>query len=345
VGTTLDEAVRTLNRARRDYPPGERFCYFNLNYTVLGLLIERISGMTFPEYIKQYIFNPLDMTDSSMVSEAGSGISTALGHGVLFGFPYPQTTKRNAYSGPSGGLITTAEDVSAYMAVHLNGGRSPKTGGRIISKESLRSLHVPGIGTSEAGYAMGWITGRYNDRTLLRHGGSLPGYRSFLWLLPEEEIGIAVLMNQNGFLPAMLAYSSIPEGLAALTTGGAPRRAFSLRLLYWGMTATAILLLLKHVHWWLWRYPRLRRAIAAGTRQSRLGAHIGGALMELLIAVSLIVAVPPVTESLLERNMTWKLGFQMAPGVMTIIWIVIITACMRGLGKLHILYTMKFFRD
>jgi CubicO group peptidase (beta-lactamase class C family) len=362
---SLEEAVRRLERARRAEPPGEQFHYFNYNYTVLGLLVEKISGLSFSEYMEQEVFGPLEMRNSMMLpgrraartraetaATAESAAQPAIGHGVLFGFSFPRNIGRSAYCGPSGGLITTAEDVSAYMRAQLSGGRDPVTGGRLLSEEALAVSRTPGIGNREAGYAMGWMTGRRHGTEILRHGGSLPGFRSFIWLLPEQDIGIAVLINQNSFLPAILAYSAIPDGLAALMTGGEPEGFFPLRLLYWGLTAAALLLLWLQLRWWRRRFPRLRGGggntrrgsrgarteageNAAGVSAYRLGFS---AALELLLPALLLFGMAPATEAVLDRGMSWELGFEMEPTVMVILCIVIAGGISRAAGKGLLLY-------
>jgi CubicO group peptidase (beta-lactamase class C family) len=325
-----------LTSARPSDPPGEAFHYFNYNYTTLGLLIEELSGLSYPEYVEKGIFRPLGMGDSRMLpqraADRGGELPEAEGHGNLFGFPYPVPTERSAHCGPSGGLVTTAGDLALYARAHLAGGNGSGGGAPLLSPDGFASLHRPGIGDREAGYAMGWITSLHRGRELLRHGGSLPGYRSFLWLLPEEELGIVVLLNQNGFLPAVLAYSSIPAGIADLMLGYEPDRPFPLRALYWGVSVLMLLLLGLHLRWWLRRRRRLRREPGGASRRRRRreAVMIAG---ELLLAGAVVLAVPRGAELLLDRGMSWQLGFTMAPAAMSLLAWPAVAAAGRALGR------------
>jgi CubicO group peptidase (beta-lactamase class C family) len=317
----LREAVADLARAIPQAPPGQQFNYFNPNYTVLGLLVEQLSGLSYPEYCERHLFQPLGMECSRMLpcrvppgmaACEGAGPASAepaKGHGSFFGIPFERETERSVYCGPSGGLITTAEDMSSYLLAQLNGGADPRRGARILSPAATALSHRPGIGDQSGGYAMGWITGRYGDSRLIRHGGSLPGHRSILWLLPERELGIAVLMNQNGFLPATLAYSSIPAGIADVVEGREPPRPFPLRLLYAGLGLLILALLGLHFRWWLRHYPRLKdRARERGGR-----ALVPGIVLRLILAAVFAAGLPQAGEALLERGLSWQLAFTMEP--------------------------------
>jgi hypothetical protein len=119
-----------------------------------------------------------------------------------------------------------------------------------------------------------------------------------------------VLINQNGFLPAMLAYSDIPEGIAALLLDRAPQRGLALRTLYWLLSAVTVIVVLVDTRLWsrivgLWRGRRTARSTLAGA----LGA-VGA-----LLRAALFVALPYALLSGMGRGFTWPLGWTMAPTV------------------------------
>jgi CubicO group peptidase (beta-lactamase class C family) len=153
----LETGVRDLAGETLLFPPGEDWQYSNLNYNVLGLLIQEISGQTYESYIEDFIFAPLGMSRSYTSLTAARAGGAASGYYPFFGFPL-NFDRRMPYTRatlPAGGLWSTAADMSRYMIALLNEGST--SGGFILTPQNVARLFEPGFMFDETqGYAMGW---------------------------------------------------------------------------------------------------------------------------------------------------------------------------------------------
>src|SRR5580704_5613564 len=105
-------------------PPGEFISYSNHGYTLLGYIVELISGIPFDQYVDQNVLKPLGMTRSSFHQPPPSNLLSEMAVGYVFRDgnyqPVPLDYLNDA---PAGALITTATDMARFMIVHLEGGR------------------------------------------------------------------------------------------------------------------------------------------------------------------------------------------------------------------------------
>jgi len=191
---------------RRDLTVHEsygEYSYSNLNYTLLGEVIEAVTGLSYGDYMRSNFFEPLSMTNSYTSLHEAVGI--AEGHRNLFGFPikkvfpYPVSDDFNSrVSVPTGYIISGALDVSRYLQAFLRGGEG------ILSPQSVNTLlydSVPIPGTNEY-YAMGWQETMDYEERLLYHSGLLENYFSIMALLPDSGLGIVTLYNMNDYFVA-----------------------------------------------------------------------------------------------------------------------------------------------
>lgn len=174
-------------------PPDTLYQYSNLAYDVLGCVIERASGERFEDYVGETVFAPAGMRRSSFDH-------ARVGKSYEGGKTYPDWPIRDV---PAGGLVTDADDLGRYMRVTLARGRSPgEGGGTILSERSYAEMwrdqndKVPLDLDMRLG--LGWMfrgadypgAGR-----LVRHSGVVGRYRAELELLPDQDLGVAVLSN------------------------------------------------------------------------------------------------------------------------------------------------------
>jgi CubicO group peptidase (beta-lactamase class C family) len=252
--SSLEQAVRDLRQAEPVDTPGNSFHYFNQNYATLGLIVEAVSGQPYGDYVRTHIFDPLEMNGSAATLEDIAALDTAQGHGTFFGFPVARRQGAATHTMPEGGIVSTAEDLAHFLIAQNNGG--VYQGERVLTADGVARMHRPDTPAAPpgSGYAMGWIVEDREGALTLHHGGSLENFRAFAWLLPEASCGFAVLINQNGFVPAMLAYSDIPEGIADLLTGKEPSNGPAMRTFYWVLTAVIATVVPFDLHWWLARF-------------------------------------------------------------------------------------------
>lgn len=185
----LEDAVKTLINSEVMFNPGSDFVYTSMNYDVLGLIIERISGTSYEEYMEQFMKDDLGMQDSFFSKSSASppeGVAT----GYKLGFSKYHEYKAEMYRGnaPAAYLYSNASDIAKWMSIQL-GTNSDVTEEvrQLIAKSHESRGGVP--------YNFGWQIEEYGK--FITHGGNNPNYASFIGLLPDERTGIAILGNAN----------------------------------------------------------------------------------------------------------------------------------------------------
>ncbi len=178
--------------------------YANVNYDLLGKIIEKASGTSYAQYVSEHIFKPLEMEHSSADAASVKGNPTLLkGNRNWFGIfirgdaDYPQA---NSWFHESAGFIaTTPRNQQNYLRMYLNDGRAPD-GTSIISKESIQSMwydNVPIDKENSARYGMGWNYMNYDGATIIFHGGQVENYITYMFILPQKQIAVSFMINGN----------------------------------------------------------------------------------------------------------------------------------------------------
>ena len=125
-------------------PVGSKFEYSNLNFNILGLVVEAASGEAYVEYIQNHIFGPLEMHHSYTSKAVAQQNGLAMGHRYWFGHPLPAPNLSIPVASlPSGQLICSAEDMAHYLIANLNGGRYGDA--QILSDAGIAELHRPAV--------------------------------------------------------------------------------------------------------------------------------------------------------------------------------------------------------
>jgi len=119
----LQQRARGLQTVHLSQPVGTTFQYTNVNYDLLGLLVEIVSGQSYEDYVEQQIFDPLEMSRSTTALAAAPSNGLATGYRYWFGMPAPMKTPFPRGSLPSGYLISSVEDLSHYLIAQMNDGR------------------------------------------------------------------------------------------------------------------------------------------------------------------------------------------------------------------------------
>jgi CubicO group peptidase (beta-lactamase class C family) len=267
-----ERQARALSTLVLSREVGAGFEYSNLNYNVLGQVVEAASGEPYAAYVRRHIFEPLGMRHSYTTKAEALRDNLAVGHRHWFGHPVPaRHLPLAAGSIASGQLISCSEDMAHYLIAHLNGGRFG--GHRILSEAGVADMHrgvaeQRVMGSLVASYGMGWFVNTVAGTMLISHGGNVPDYASFIGLLPEQHKGIVLLFNADPWgLPFVIA--EVGEGAAAVLAGGAPP-AIKLGFIPGVMRAQPLLPLLQ-IAGVLSTLRRLRRWRAQPARRPRTG--------------------------------------------------------------------------
>jgi CubicO group peptidase (beta-lactamase class C family) len=228
-------------------PVGAAFQYCNLNYNLLGLIVEAASGESYADYIQRHIFAPLEMRHSYTSQAAAKQDGLAVGHRYWFAYPIAIRDLPLARGSlASGQNISATEDMAHYLIAQLNGGRYGDA--QILSSAGIDELHrgvaeQEVMGTSVGKYGMGWWDEKVGPTRVFSHGGNVPHFSSYMALLPEQKKGVVLLVNSDHWgLPFVLPETG--EGVAALLAGQQPP-PIRLGFIPWAMRALLLVPLLQ----------------------------------------------------------------------------------------------------
>ncbi|MFD7660483.1 serine hydrolase domain-containing protein [Actinosynnema sp. NPDC059797] len=189
---TLREAVAAMRDSTLAADPGTRWEYHNPNYQVAARLVEVVVGLPFGEHLRRTVFEPLGMRDSRTADTERDLPPSARGHVRVLGVPIA-VPEPPAFGNGSGGVLSTAHDLAAWLIAQNNGGRGP-TGASIASPETIAATHTPSAVSGS--YALGWSVGVTDSGApLVDHGGDLFTSTAYQALLPASGHGIAVTAN------------------------------------------------------------------------------------------------------------------------------------------------------
>lgn len=214
---SASDALDLIFRQQRlSFPTGTRFFYSNAGYSLLALIVERVSGLSFERFADTCIFTPLGMRNSRFASFAGELVpnrATAYSH-----TPQGQLRTLSPEVGLNGaiGLLTTVEDFGKWFA-YL---------GDQISNGTETGLLMQQNGTLNNGkqvnYSLGFFTGEHHGHNVIRHGGSHGGYRSHMLFLPEDRVGIVCFANSDDVSAGGICetVADVILGTSAVVPGG-----------------------------------------------------------------------------------------------------------------------------
>lgn len=214
---SLQQTVRKLKGIELSRVPGEAFEYATINYDIIGAVIEKVTRMSYEEYIGKNVLQPLALSHTRVGTDK-SNPAMAKGYKISFFTtrPYDAPVYRGNY--PAGYIVSNAKDMSRWVQFHM-GLLDPGPGIReLMDKSHQPDKSVNPIPVSLASYAMGWMTHEYGSR-LIEHGGQNPNFTSNVAFRPDEKIGVVVLTN------SMSNYTQYIGDVVMELTRGNPRPA------------------------------------------------------------------------------------------------------------------------
>lgn len=192
-----------------DYEPGKGYQYCNLNFNMVGTIIERTSGERFDQYVKHHILDPiglyggycvdsLDKTKFASIYDYNADSAKF----ILSPNAYAPRSEEIAnytmgYStpifSPTGGMKISATDLAKYMTMHMNYGKYK--GVKILSKKSAKQMQTPLSEEEQYGFAIENTTKMIDGVQLTGHTGSAYGLFSAMFFDPKKKFGIVVISN------------------------------------------------------------------------------------------------------------------------------------------------------
>jgi CubicO group peptidase (beta-lactamase class C family) len=188
-----DELLETLERAELVLPSGARFHYSNLAYALLGIVVERVSGMPYQDYVRELLLEPVGLTRVSFEPErpaARGYLAQPYADGV-----WDTVGVETGAWASAGQLWGTVSDVCRWGAFLADPDESVLAAS---SAEEMRTVQV--IDDHErwlSGYGLGLGLRRDEDRILAGHGGSMPGFIAQLLFSAKDKVVAAVLTNES----------------------------------------------------------------------------------------------------------------------------------------------------
>jgi CubicO group peptidase (beta-lactamase class C family) len=189
---TLDEVMELLKHQKKLlFEPGSQWIYCNTNYVLLAQIVEKITGITFQEWTKSHIFDPLEMKDSLFMKNSSQLIPRVARcyqrqKGELIG----GSDNWVNYVG-QGYLFTTIKDMVRWM----DNFRTKKVGGGDLVERMFRKTTLND--GSESFYGFGLGVGTRSGKQTIGHSGQTGGYKTAMLYCPELDLGIAVLANER----------------------------------------------------------------------------------------------------------------------------------------------------
>jgi D-alanyl-D-alanine carboxypeptidase len=188
---TPQQIIALTEAAALEFPPGSRWHYNNTGYTMLGVIIEKVSGLSYADFIHQNIFEPLGMSHSLY------GSFTAVIPNRAAGYTQGRTGWENApylsmtqpYS--AGSLMSNVDDLARWDAAVSEG--------KLVSKGSWdRAMTGFKLANGEdTHYGYGWELSEYEGHRIVHHGGGIPGYLSEALRIPQDHTYVAILANSD----------------------------------------------------------------------------------------------------------------------------------------------------
>lgn len=221
-GTTLavldrDVLAMMKQESRTYFPPGSQYRYSNSGYAMLAQIVERVSGQSFAEFLRQHIFIPLKMKGTLVIERDNPRVTQrAFGHSKRSGI-FERTDQRLTSSVQGdGGVYSSVEDLRRWDAALY--------AEKLVSRRMLDEAFAAGIQAEKGvGYGFGWFVGKRGADRALWHSGTTVGFRTHILRLPERKFTVIVLANRADADATTLArkLADIFLGEAAMSGSGA----------------------------------------------------------------------------------------------------------------------------
>lgn len=194
-----ERQARALSMLVLSRPPGSAFEYCNMNYNLLGLVIETVGGCSYEDYIQRNIFDPLDMKHSTTPKNLPDNSDLAMGYRYWFARPVASPDMPIFHGSlPGGLLISNVEDLSHFLLAIQNSGRYGDVqilSGAGIEQMLTEAAEFYAMGQFLGHYGMGWFISKLGKDKIIWHGGTMPHYYAYMALLPGQNQGLIMLMN------------------------------------------------------------------------------------------------------------------------------------------------------
>jgi CubicO group peptidase (beta-lactamase class C family) len=180
------------------YPPGTKWEYSNLGYLTLGILIHRVSGEFYGDFLRQRIFQPLGMQATRIISEVDIIPNRAAGYRLLKG-----ELKNQEWVAPA--MNTTADGSLYFSIVDLSKWDAALYEGKLLKRSSFDLMWTPvklkNGQSNKARYGFGWFIEERNGHRCIHHDGSWQGFETAIDRYVDDHLSVVALTNLAGAKP------------------------------------------------------------------------------------------------------------------------------------------------
>jgi CubicO group peptidase (beta-lactamase class C family) len=204
----LAKYVAGCSALRQVHPLGATMSYCNTGFSLVGHIVEVVTGETWDTAMRTRLFEPMSLTHTATLPEEVLRYRAAIGHieppgqelHTASAWGLPRT------AGPAGGICASASDVARFAALHLAGGRVGDE--HVLSAESVQAMQTPqiavpsgGDGLSPSHWGLGWEIFDWGGRTVVGHDGGTIGQSAFLRVVPEAGVAVVLLTDGGNTVP------------------------------------------------------------------------------------------------------------------------------------------------
>lgn len=199
---TEDDLLKIVEQIPLAYPPGTSWSYSNLGYLTLGILIHKVSGKFYGDFLQERIFGPLGMNTTRIISEADIIPNRAAGYRLVKG-----ELKNQEWVSPT--LNTTADGALYFSVVDLAKWDAALYTERLLKRSSLDQMwtvaKLKNGQPNKGHYGFGWFIETKNGHKVISHGGAWQGFKSHIARYVDDKLTVVVLINQAEAEPGPIA--------------------------------------------------------------------------------------------------------------------------------------------
>ena len=193
---SIEESVMSIVGTELIHPVGAVTKYSNMGCPIAALALERVTGVPFPEYVRENLLDPIGMTSSSFLLDRDV-VRRNLADAFVIGFDgsYSPAPVFDLGSQAAGNLYSTVGDMSRFAMMFFNDGMAGDT--RILSPEMVEEMMTRQFGETDEPriYGLGFLLQDLDGHMIVRHGGGIYGYTSMFGALPDDELAMAVFTD------------------------------------------------------------------------------------------------------------------------------------------------------
>lgn len=183
----IADLIKAVDKMSLAFDPGTKVEYNNFNYTIAGLVAERVSQLPLSVFLSSNVFQPLIMTSTFLAGDQGISQAHAVGYTRTNGRFVRARTWHASWLAGSADLVTTVDDLAKWdVGMPL-----------ILNVDSVRSMWSTAPNVAGAQYGMGWIIDQRGGARFMWRAGQIAGFHAMNALLPDQHVAVIVLTNAD----------------------------------------------------------------------------------------------------------------------------------------------------